>query len=358
MTSPRMRVAFVLTIPYPAAPGGAERYVAETAAALREYVDVVEHYINAPPTMADGPEVRCHHALVPPGKEGFRFAIAPTLLRELTHADVIHVHQYGTVTSCLAGVLGRLTGRPVFVTDHGASGIAIGRRTGIDRLFVRHLAVSEFALKQAGVDRGDVIYGGVRTEKFRPGLRSEEPFALYAGRLVRHKGVDWLIQSLPHDARLVIAGRTDEAGAPGYLSLLRGLARGRNVSFELNATDERLIELYQSAWTAVLPALPVDTTGKQLRIPELLGIALLEAMACATPTIASTVGALPEVVTPECGFLVEPGDRAKLTAALARLLSDRNLVERLGSAGRIRVQEGFTWDRVAQRCLAAYQTAV
>lgn len=358
MTGRRRRVAFVLSLPYPAAPGGGERFVSELAAALRESVDVVEHYINAPDGLADGSSVHCHRGVTPPGREGYRLALSPGLLKELTQADVIHVHQYGSLTSFLAAAIGRLTGRPVFVTDHGASGVAVARRIGIDRLFVRHLAVSEFALKQAGQGRGEVIYGGARVDRFRPGTRAEVPFVLYAGRLVRHKGVDWLIRSLPEGARLVIAGRTDEAGAPGYLSLLQSLSERRNVSFELNVTDAQIIELYQSAWVLVLPALPVDTTGKRLRVPELLGLTLLEAMACGTPVIASAVGALPEVVSPDCGYLVEPGDQENLHAALATLLSDRAMVERLGAAGRRRVEERFTWAHAAQRCVAAYEAAL
>jgi glycosyltransferase involved in cell wall biosynthesis len=58
------------------------------------------------------------------------------------------------------------------------------------------------------------------------------------------------------------------------------------------------------------------------------------------------------------GFLVPPGDTAALRLRLEQLLGDPDLAMRLGSAARERVLEQFTWAKVAQRCVAAYESAL
>jgi len=58
------------------------------------------------------------------------------------------------------------------------------------------------------------------------------------------------------------------------------------------------------------------------------------------------------------GFLVPPGDTSALNARLSQLLDDPALAYRLGLAARARVLDHFTWAKVAQRCLAAYDSPV
>jgi glycosyltransferase involved in cell wall biosynthesis len=94
-------------------------------------------------------------------------------------------------------------------------------------------------------------------------------------------------------------------------------------------------------------------------VPELLGLAAIEAMASGTPVVASRVGGLAEVVVDgETGFLVEPGDVEALRDRLASVLSDRRLAARLGDNARRLALDRFTWRRCAERCLAAYQELV
>jgi glycosyltransferase involved in cell wall biosynthesis len=71
-------------------------------------------------------------------------------------------------------------------------------------------------------------------------------------------------------------------------------------------------------------------------------LSVLEAMAAGLPVVASDVGGVAElVVDGETGLLVPPGDPDRLAAALARVLDDRALRERLGAAGRARARERF-----------------
>jgi alpha-maltose-1-phosphate synthase len=94
-------------------------------------------------------------------------------------------------------------------------------------------------------------------------------------------------------------------------------------------------------------------------ISELLGLSVLEAMASATPVVASRIGGVPEVVVDgETGFLVDPGDVDALHDRIATLLSDRGLARRLGDNGRATVTAQFTWEACARRCLTAYRELV
>ena len=85
---------------------------------------------------------------------------------------------------------------------------------------------------------------------------------------------------------------------------------------------------------------------------EAFGLAFLEAMAFGLPVVATSVGAVPEIVGDgETGLLVPPRDPAALADACAALLGDPARARRLGEAGRARVEERFGWDRVAARML-------
>ncbi len=81
-------------------------------------------------------------------------------------------------------------------------------------------------------------------------------------------------------------------------------------------------------------------------------------MAAGLPVVATRGGALPEIVVEgETGFLVERGDSAGLSAAIARLLADPALRAKMGAAGRERVRKLFTWDQSVARLSELYALA-
>jgi glycosyltransferase involved in cell wall biosynthesis len=89
---------------------------------------------------------------------------------------------------------------------------------------------------------------------------------------------------------------------------------------------------------------------------EGFGLPVLEAMARGVPVACSDRGALPEVAG-DAALLFDPDDQPSLTAALRRLLSDRELAGRLVARGRERAAS-FTWDRTAELTLTAYECAL
>ncbi|MEM2561990.1 MAG: glycosyltransferase family 4 protein, partial [Candidatus Bathyarchaeia archaeon] len=111
--------------------------------------------------------------------------------------------------------------------------------------------------------------------------------------------------------------------------------------------DEILPKLYNCCDVVVLPSLQ-----------EGQGIALLEAQAAAKPVVACRVGGVPEIVLDgETGILVQPREE-ELAMAMIKLLSDDNLREKMGMAGRRFVCENFTWEKCAEKMLNVYYEAI
>jgi len=111
-------------------------------------------------------------------------------------------------------------------------------------------------------------------------------------------------------------------------------------------TDAELARNYAQAEVAVVPSLY-----------EGFSLPAIEAMACGIPLVATTGGALPEVVGTDgvTGLLVPPDDPGALAGAIGRLLDDESLRSRLGAAGRERVLGRFTWQVTAAGTAAEYR---
>jgi starch synthase len=108
-----------------------------------------------------------------------------------------------------------------------------------------------------------------------------------------------------------------------------------------------------------LPSVDHTCYGRHIAVVELLGLAVLEAMASGTPAVCSRVGGLPEIVEDGVtGLLVEPGDVDGLRERLDEVMRDPALAARLGRNARERALERFTWEACATRCLAAYREIV
>src|SRR6185312_7120893 len=111
-------------------------------------------------------------------------------------------------------------------------------------------------------------------------------------------------------------------------------------------SDDELAAMYGASEVAVVPSLY-----------EGFSLPAIEAMACGVAVVATTGGALPEVVGAdgETGLLVTPDDPGALAQAIARLLDDAPLRARLGAAGRERVMHRFTWEVTAAGTAACYE---
>ena len=201
-------------------------------------------------------------------------------------------------------------------------------------------------------ERLAVVPVGVDTERFRPLPHVRR----VPGRVVATisadvplKGLVPLLEALAkvrteRVADLVVVGRPRaESQAPATMVRL-GLEGA--VRFEHGVSDERVAQLYAEAEVAVVPSLY-----------EGFSLPAVEAMACGVPVVATTGGALPEVVGPSgaAGLLVPPGDAGALASAMGRALDDPALRARLGRAGRRRALERYTWRATAEGTVAQYR---
>jgi glycosyltransferase involved in cell wall biosynthesis len=343
--------------------GGGERYPVELARALARRIDCrLVTFGSHASSYRDGDldVTVLKRALLVRGHPAH--PVARGLVRELKDADVIHVHHLRALPSRLAAAAATALRRCRVVTDHG---LGPGRSPRMDaRLFDRFVTVSRYsaAILRSPPSKTTVVYAGADTERFHPGSEESRSGVLFVGRLTPHKGVDRLITALPDDATLTLAGtfgHDPRFPERDYPRLLQRLAAGRDVRFVGGVPEEELPTLYRRARVLVLPSVHETCYGKRVAIPELLGLALLEAMASGTPVIASDVGGLPEVVVDgETGFVVPPGDVAQLRARLEQLLGDDSLLRKMSDNARQHIESNYTWDRCAQRCLSVYEELI
>jgi alpha-maltose-1-phosphate synthase len=281
---------------------------------------------------------------------------ALSLLSELRGADVVHCHHQHKLSSSLAALFCRLTGRCVFVSDHGGGGWDISQYISTDRWYRGHLHVSEYS-RGLGVrtanGRAHVIFGGVDTQKFSPDSRVERAGnVLFVGRLLAHKGVNDLVNAVAAGMSLEIIGQVYDLQ---FVQDLKSLAADKRVTFFHDCDDAALVHAYRKALCVVLPSVYRNMYGHETKIPELLGQTLLEAMACGTPAICTDVAGMPEVVEDGVtGFIVPPNDPDALREKLVWLTENSTKANAMGQAARKRVLEKFTWQTVVRRCLEIY----
>ena len=337
--------------------GGAERYALELARAMARLVPtrLVAFGKNARGEACNGLDIRV---------ERERWAVAgrrhdpvnAAFLRHCLWADVIHCHQYRTTSTAMALITAKATRKRTFVTDHGGGGSNLVRRLRAGRWFRAQLSQSEFAAStMPGIGRGkEIIYAGVDPDRYKPGPAKIPGRFVFLGRILPHKGVEHLIRGLPGDASLEVVGRAVD---PDYFQFLKEISTGAPVSFSTSAADIEVIPKLASAQALVLPSVYTDYAGRRQELPELVGLVLLEAMACGTAVVCSKVGGMPEIVIEgETGFVVEPGSPEALRKSLVRFQLDPGLARRMGDRARTDVLARFTWDAVARRCLEAYRT--
>jgi len=234
-------------------------------------------------------------------------------------------------------------------------------RRQADLVVVSSESAKEDTVRYLGVEREriTVIPDGVE-ERFQPlgdPVRSEAvrqkygippEYILFLGVLQPRKNILTLLQAfsvliaekLDHGLKLVIAGESGW-GLADMRKTVSSLGLQGHVVFPGFIEDEDLPDLYRGAHLFVYPSLY-----------EGFGLPILEAMACGTPVITSNMSSMPEVAG-DAAVLVDPRDPKGLVSAMASVLADEALREKLRQKGIARAR-GFSWDAVAQKTLEVY----
>lgn len=234
----------------------------------------------------------------------------------------------------------------------------IGMQKYVARRLPRILTVSEFSKKdiasQFEIDenRFTSVPIGINTRHFHPlpGIRREK------GRVIVTNSADTPLKGLYHllramkevlkkrSMRLVVIGTPKKKG--GIEKLVKKLDLKKHITFTGRIDHERFLEEYARASIAVVPSLY-----------EGFGLPAGEAMACGTPLICTTGGALPEVAG-NAAKLVPPGDAKALEQAIIELIDDSGKRDALSKAGYERIHRHFTWENTAINTVQAYKEVI
>ena len=206
---------------------------------------------------------------------------------------------------------------------------------------VRHGVEARFSPAPDGARRGAILATlGI----------PDRPYLLFVGAPRKKKALDVLLCAFARvgpavrgQTQLVLAGVRNPKES-GLEARAKELGIADAVRFPGYVGDDDLVELYQHATAFVFPS--------QF---EGFGLPPLEAMACGTPVVASTGGAIPEVVG-DAALLVQPGDPQQLADAIGRVLTEEELRAKLRRRGLERVRS-YSWKRAAQQILALYAVA-
>ena len=223
----------------------------------------------------------------------------------------------------------------------------------------RILTVSESSrgdiIKDHGVDpeRLHVVPVGVDPETFLP-VPGVTPvpgrIITTASADVAMKGLVYLLEAVAKlrtenpDIHLVVVGKPKEEGRTARTLAELGLSDA--VEFVSGVSEQRIVELYSESELAVVPSLY-----------EGFSLPAIEAMSCGVALVATTGGAIPEVVGADndTALLVPPGDSEALAVALRRGLESPELRARIGAAGRQRIIERWSWTVTAEKTVEQYR---
>lgn len=241
----------------------------------------------------------------------------------------------------------------------------ISMQAFVARRLDRIITVSQSSAKDTNLlfkvpmERIRVVYNGIDTQVYaanEEASRHRDGLIMVANTDDRKKGVLYLLQALQllreDGITLTIVDDADRHSSyiedvgplPSYGSkLVRSLNLDGVVRFTGRLTREELVKRYSAARIAVVPSLY-----------EGFGLPAAEAMACGVPVIATTGGALPEVVG-DAGILVPPKNAHALAAAIKQLFADQETQQRMSEAGKKRVREKFSWEQAARKTLEVYQ---
>lgn len=181
---------------------------------------------------------------------------------------------------------------------------------------------------------------------------------VFSGTLTAKKGIVSLVKAWPSivksmpDFELHVFGKDGKAADGGsmqnFLSSLLSNGSRSSVHFHGHVSREALFDAYRNAAAAVFPS-----------YAEAFAIAPLEAMACGCPTVYSTRGSGPELLsTGREGFLVDPDEPSQIAQAVLSLAQNPEAARRMGEAGRLRVSQTFALDRLIAQNEEFYQRCI
>jgi len=209
----------------------------------------------------------------------------------------------------------------------------------------------------------DIIPNAVDEKRFNPSndgsqirekleLEEDETLITYVGRIVYHKGLEYFVQAADYledeNVQFLLVGTGD------FRSELEGIIEREgledSVMFAGRVPNEELPNYYAATDIFVLPSVS--------RL-EAFGIVALEAMASCVPVIVSNIPGVRDVIVEgKHGLLADPMNSEDLAGKIRTLIENPDMAERMGKNGRKRVEENFTWSKVAEEIEEVYESVL
>jgi len=290
----------------------------------------------------------------------FFFCHTAAIARQARDCDLIHANWTLSAISAWAGY--PLHRKPCLVTVQGSDIFQAGKIPlirAVTRRALKHtktvLALSQSLAEETSRltdiprEKIQVVPNGVNLEKFPFAEPQErENLLLFVGSLIERKGGQHLIDAMPQVLRQF----------PGYQLVLIGegplketwqaqISRlGLQDQVKLIGTQSQaeIAAWMRRAHLFVLPSLE-----------EGQGVVFVEALASGLPCLGTNAGGIPDVVTPQVGRLVTPGNSSELAQVICDILEDQAGWEAMCFAARQRAETYYDWDRIAARLIEIYQ---
>jgi len=374
-----MKIALVTHTFFPHAVGGREKHVYDLAKTLAKNGHRVEIFTSSDSFKSykkakNNLIVHYLPTIQIPMPTGY-YRITPTMLFEMLKGnfDLIHAHEYFHFTTFIAALTSKAKNIPLILTEHGYPELV-----GVSKFLLkmyhvlilphvikqtkRFIAVSNF-IKEEIIDKFsvskeeiNVVHNGIILDEYKNKSRSfakkynleNKKIVLSIGRLVKEKGFQYLMRSIPKvikevpNAVFVIVGPSHY-----YKNELIKLSKELKVEDKVLITgvisDELLKSAIYSSEVFVIPS-----------VYEPFGIIALEAMAYGKPIVSSEIGGLREFLTNNRNCLfVPPANADEISAKIVRLLKDKKLAKKLGINGKRDVKK-YDWKNMINEVLKVY----
>jgi D-inositol-3-phosphate glycosyltransferase len=351
---------------------------------LHPAIQVIE--LPAPPGPTSGSAQSRARELYRTWSKIYRFARQLPAKVDLSQANVVHMHspELAFLLQRMHGIRGTYTAHtPVWSLPQSGAGEAEKRKSTLrGRLYAQSLKWLEKAvIRRAALTVGLGSYlkdalptasivtipNGVDFSSWCPLDKSAARAALniapddfvvvFTGRIAPVKGIDILLTAIRllsgrlNNLKVYFIGSLSGSfdGQDSYVdTYARSMvesARDLPVSFLgfISNRDTRFRQYIASADLSVVPS----------RL-EPQGLVVLESLAMGTPVIGSNTGGIPDMVTPDVGYLFPPADPVALAACISDAYDNPQRLRNMYLSARARVQAGYSWDSIADRYLAAF----
>ncbi|HKF21396.1 MAG TPA: glycosyltransferase [Candidatus Angelobacter sp.] len=325
---------------------------------------------------ADLSQIRCPVYVMPLRRtyDWNALKVARQIRNFVRRENVLIAHTFFETSDLWAGPIAKLSGCPVLISSRRDLGILRSRRHNVGyrvlrRMYDSVLAVSpqvrDFCIQQDGLDpaRVQTLFNGLDMEcaaapnaesrivmRKQMNIPDHVPVITTVGNIRKVKGIDVLVEAAvevsrarPDSVFLVVGRKSEEDHCRELEARIASLGLATN--FRLLGSREDVFAILRMSDIFCLPSRSEGFSN-----------ALLEAMACRLPCVATDVGGNPEVLTHgETGLLVPIEDSAALARALMQLLSDRSLAGRMGLRAERVVESRFTSQAMMNTLVSVYQ---